>query len=70
MKTTAKTPEWQAREQAPQRVLILNGTKAWCDAVSRRIPPTLSSLLSSFSRCPRCNQPWPDGAERTRKARV
>ena len=37
MKATAKTPARRGRGTAPQRVLIVNGTRAWCDAVSRRI---------------------------------
>ncbi len=37
MKATAKTPAGRVRARASQRVLIVNGTKAWCDAVSRRI---------------------------------
>jgi DNA-binding NarL/FixJ family response regulator len=37
MKATTKTPAEQSRGRAPGRVLIVNGTKAWCDAVSSRI---------------------------------
>jgi DNA-binding NarL/FixJ family response regulator len=37
MKATAKTPAGRGRRQLPWRILIVNGTKAWCDAVNSRI---------------------------------
>lgn len=37
MKATAKTPTRRDRRQPPRRILIVNGTKVWCDALSSRI---------------------------------
>jgi DNA-binding NarL/FixJ family response regulator len=37
MKATPKTPARRDRGRAPRRVLIVNGTKAWCEAISSRI---------------------------------
>jgi DNA-binding NarL/FixJ family response regulator len=37
MKATTRIPAERSRGRASRRVLIVNGTQAWCDAVSRRI---------------------------------